>query len=243
MNGLNFDFSTIDFNSVMWLVLWLIAINIGLRVTLYLATSIDNIFRISGSRKTGAEVAQELLASENIKTVKVICGTILLGEHYNPSTHQIVLSDALYHRSSVAAVAIASHEAGHAYMDFNDHFSSRIRLSTSAILRVSSASNLTALIFGVSAHFKPLVTIGVLLYAATILLSIITFFDELNSSRWAIRKLAEREILSTGELIRARIILGIALMTYMFELLNGVWVFLMVMMASSKKKDDDKKDQ
>ncbi len=60
---------------------------------------------------TGAELANHLLKQLKIDDVEVTISE--MGDHYDPSTRKIGLSEANYSGKSLAAVAIAAHEVGH----------------------------------------------------------------------------------------------------------------------------------
>src|SRR5439155_20698376 len=63
---------------------------------------------------TGAQAAQILLSRAGIDDVRVVPTDGYLSDHYNPATKTLALSEPVYHSRSVAAVGVATHEAGHA---------------------------------------------------------------------------------------------------------------------------------
>ena len=68
----------------------------------------------SAKRITGAEAAQRLLDQAGITDVRIVRSHGHLTDHYNPTSKQLALSDGVYGSSSVAAIGVAAHEAGHA---------------------------------------------------------------------------------------------------------------------------------
>ena len=63
---------------------------------------------------TGAQAAWELLQRAGITDVEVVRASGVLSDHYNPMTKKLALSEPVYDSTSVAAVGVATHEAGHA---------------------------------------------------------------------------------------------------------------------------------
>jgi uncharacterized protein len=68
----------------------------------------------AASGVTGAEVAQEMLRGAGIQDVEILEHDEMLGDHYDPMRKRLVLSSANYHGTSLAALGVAAHEAGHA---------------------------------------------------------------------------------------------------------------------------------
>ncbi len=82
--------------------------------------------RYSGVRsikgRTGAQAAQQLLDNAGIHDVRIIPARGFLSDHYNPKTKELALSEPVYRSLSVAAIGVATHEAGHAIQHANGYF-------------------------------------------------------------------------------------------------------------------------
>ncbi|MEY4485094.1 MAG: hypothetical protein RL693_2546 [Verrucomicrobiota bacterium] len=63
---------------------------------------------------TGAEAAARMLQQAGIRDVEIVAHNEMLGDHYDPTHKRLVLSNENYHGTSVAALGVAAHEAGHA---------------------------------------------------------------------------------------------------------------------------------
>ena len=63
---------------------------------------------------TGYDVAVKMLHDNGIFDVKVTSTPGTLTDHYNPVTKTVNLSQGVYNSASIAAVAVAAHECGHA---------------------------------------------------------------------------------------------------------------------------------
>src|SRR5713226_2048574 len=63
---------------------------------------------------TGAEAAEEMLRNAGLSDVKVVQTSGMLSDNYNPLTKTLNLSEEVYGSNSIAAIGVATHEAGHA---------------------------------------------------------------------------------------------------------------------------------
>jgi Zn-dependent membrane protease YugP len=71
----------------------------------------------ASSRLTGAQAAERLISSGGLYGVRVEGIRGNLTDHYDPRDKVLRLSEGVYQSPSVAAVAIAAHELGHAMQD------------------------------------------------------------------------------------------------------------------------------
>ena len=137
---------------------------------------------------SGAEVAQKMLNDHGIYDVKVVPTRGMLTDHFNPQTKTVALSEGVYASRSIAAVAVAAHECGHAVQ--HAHGYAALRMRTALVPIVSFASNIVqwVLLAGVLLinTFPGLLWFGIILFATTTLFSFITLPVEINASIRAI---------------------------------------------------------
>ena len=89
---------------------------------------------------TGAQAAEELLRQGGVRDVRIERSHGMLSDHYNPVTRTLALSDGVYGSTSVAAVGIASHEAGHALQHAQNY--GPLRLRSALVPTASIGSNI-----------------------------------------------------------------------------------------------------
>ena len=131
--------------------------------------------RITNSRGlSGAEAAYKLLQLNGVTDVRIKKISGNLTDHYNPSTKEICLSDAVYESRSIAAVGIACHEAGHACQHAESYFPLKIRNAVIPITKFGSTLGIPLVLLGVFFTFEPLVYAGIILYSAVALFQLIT---------------------------------------------------------------------
>jgi hypothetical protein len=164
---------------------------------------------------SGDEVAQGLISSEGITGIRVARTYGELTDHYDPRTKTVKLSEGVYGSTSLAALGIASHEAGHAIQHAKLYLPLHIR---NLILPVANfGSTLAFPLFFIGLFFVGstfLMNLGILLYTGAVAFSVITLPIEFDASKRALRLLKERAYLSEEELAGARKVLQAAALTY-----------------------------
>lgn len=137
---------------------------------------------------TGAEVARKMMNDNGIYDVKVECIPGMLTDHYNPATKTVNLSEAVYSGRSVAAAAVAAHECGHVVQHAVGYAPLKMRTALVPIVTFSNNIVMWILLFGVMMVnvFPALLWLGIILFAATTLFSLVTLPVEINASSRAV---------------------------------------------------------
>ncbi|MDD8030729.1 MAG: zinc metallopeptidase [Acidobacteriota bacterium] len=192
---------------------------------------------ISSSRITAAEAAAEILKYSPARDVQIGRVSGNLTDHYDPRKKILRLSESVYDSPSIAALGVAAHEAGHAIQHAQGYAFLALR---NLIYPVASfGSNLAfplffvGLIFGSGARI--LMDIGIFLFSAAVLFSVITLPVEFNASRRALGILRERGFLNNQELIGAKKVLSAAAMTYVASTaMAAIQLFRMILLRNSR---------
>ena len=150
---------------------------------------------------TGAEVAQMMLEDNGIKDVKVISTPGYLTDHYHPLKKTVNLSEPVYNSNSIAAVAVAAHECGHAVQHAKKYPWLTLRSTLVPVVQISSKVLTWILIAGILLvkTFPQLLLAGIVLFALTTLFSFITLPVEYDASNRAKKWLIEKGIVDTQE--------------------------------------------
>jgi uncharacterized protein len=164
---------------------------------------------------SGKEVAEKMLADNNIFDVQVISVNGQLTDHYNPRNKTVNLSEGVYNQRNAAAAAVAAHECGHAVQHAKSYAWLQLRSQLVPVVQVTSPW-LTWIILGgiifVNA-FPNLLLVGIALFALTTLFSFITLPVEFDASRRALAWMKDRNIVTSQELAMSRDALKWAAMT------------------------------
>lgn len=136
---------------------------------------------------TGREVAEKMLHDHGIYNVKVVSTEGQLTDHYNPTTHTVNLSEAVYNERSVAAAAVAAHECGHAVQHAVQYGPLRLRSALVPVVSFASSWVQWVLLAGILLVevFPSLLLLGIILFASTTLFSFVTLPVEVDASRRA----------------------------------------------------------
>ena len=191
----------------------------------------------SRSGLKGREAARQVLDSQGLQNVQIehIGGS--LTDHYDPRTNVLRLSDPVYDSSSIAAIAVACHEAGHAVQKSVKYKPLVLRSTLVPIANIGSNAGPWLLILGIILSYEPLMIAGICLFAAAVLFYIVTLPVEFNASKRALVLLSENGIVSDDERAMAKKVLSAAAMTYVASALVAIANLLrLVIIASSSKK-------
>ena len=181
---------------------------------------------------TGADCAMAVLRSAGVNDVRVERVSGSLTDHFDPRGKVIRLSDSVYSSTSVAALGVAAHEAGHAVQYNVDYLPMKVRGAIIPATQLGSNLALPLVLLGIIMSFPGLAYLGVALFGLSALFQLITLPVEFNASRRAVRALEDSSILAGDELDGARKVLSAAAMTYVaalaVALANLLRLFMMV---------------
>ena len=163
---------------------------------------------------TGAEVAREILAKNGLENIYVVEVAGNLTDHYDPSRKTVRLSKDIYNGTSVAAIAVASHECGHAIQDKENYTFLKIRAALVPLVNFSSVAGDIAILIGILFSSLQLFWIGILLEAVILVFQLVTLPVEFNASNRALKKIEEYDLVDLEELTGAKKMLRAAAFTY-----------------------------
>ena len=173
---------------------------------------------------SGAEIAQKMLADNGIYDVRVISTPGQLTDHYNPVDKTVNLSEAVYNQRNAAAAAVAAHECGHAVQHAVGYEWLQMRSKLVPIVSVASGFVQWILLAGILMikTFPSLLLIGIVIFAATTLFSIVTLPVEYDASNRALAWLKNKNMLNRAEYDGAEDSLKWAARTYVVAALGSL---------------------
>ena len=179
-------------------------------------------------RLTGAEVARKMLEDNGITNVRITSVQGQLTDHFNPETMTVNLSESVYGQRSIAAAAVAAHECGHVLQHAKGYAPLKMR---TALVPVVSFANKTVqwiILLGVLLiNITPsLLWLGIILFGATTLFSIITLPVEVNASQRAVAWLKESRIVDSETAPMAADALKWAAYTYFIAAIGSLATLL-----------------
>lgn len=173
---------------------------------------------------TGREVAEKMLRENGIYDVKVVSVQGFLSDHYNPVNKTVNLSPEVYQGNSIAAAAVAAHECGHAVQHATAYTWLNLRSRLVPVVQFSSGIVHWILLAGVLLinTFPQLLLVGIVIFAATALFSVITLPVEFDASRRALAWLQHTNVTNQQEYPKAKNALKWAATTYVVAALAAV---------------------
>jgi Zn-dependent membrane protease YugP len=169
----------------------------------------------SASGRTGLEVARAILSRNNLDDVEVEMGSGTLSDHYDPRKRVLRLSEPVYRGTSVAAVGIAAHEAGHAIQDGTGYAPLRIRHGLFPVANVGTMLAFPLFLAGFIFRSGRLMDVGILFFSVAVLFQVVTLPVELNASKRALGELEHAGIVDPRDLAGGRKVLNAAALTYL----------------------------
>jgi Zn-dependent membrane protease YugP len=166
---------------------------------------------------TGAEAARSLLNSGGAGDVAVEPIKGRLTDNYDPRKKVLHLSEGVYDGRSLAALGIAAHETGHALQDHTRYAPLQFRNGFFPVANIGSTLAFPLFFIGLLTSSRGpsiLMDIGILLFAAAVLFSVVTLPVEFNASKRAVNILETQGLLSAQEIGGARKVLSAAALTY-----------------------------
>lgn len=177
---------------------------------------------------SGQEIAEKMLADNNIYDVKVISTAGSLTDHYNPQNKTVNLSESVYSERNAAAAAVAAHECGHAVQHAKSYAWLQLRSRLVPAVGISSKFASILLIAGIFTveAFPQLLLLGILLFAATVVFTIVTLPVEYDASNRALAWLESKQMVTNTEHDAAKDALKWAARTYVVAALSSIATLL-----------------
>src|SRR3954449_2162752 len=200
-------------------VVWLLCMGVPLAMGLWAQRKVKRTFaRWSEvpvhNGMTGAQAAAEVVRASGLPDVEIRPAAGRLSDHYDPRSRTLNLSEEVGQASTVAALGVAAHEAGHAIQDARGYFPMRVRQTVVPVASIGSSLAFPVIFLGFILGSFGLVNVGLALFTAIVLFQLITLPVEFDASRRALVALREGGLLAADELDGAKQVLGAAAWTY-----------------------------
>jgi len=195
-------------------------------------SAFDKYSRVPSQRGiTGSEAARRLLDRAGIRDVRIVRSRGHLSDHYNPATRELALSDEVYGSSSVAAIGVAAHEAGHAIQHATNYAALHARSALVPLAGIGSSIGYIVMAMGLF-FSKYLVLAGAIMFAAVLLFQIVTLPVEFDATARAKRLVVDAGIISPQERHGMDKVLNAAALTYVAAVVTTLVTLLYFLMRA-----------
>ena len=207
-----------------YVILVLPAVLLSMLASANVNGTFNKFSKLSSARRiSGAEAAERVLRANGVHDVRIehIAGN--LSDHFDPKTNVIRLSDSVFNNTSIAAVGVACHEAGHA-VQYAENYGP-VKLRTAIVPVTSFGSKLCVplilaglLLSSYAPQLFALVYVGIACFGLSTVFQLITLPVEFNASNRAMKAIAQSDILDEEEMQGAKKVLRAAALTYVAAL-------------------------
>ena len=188
---------------------------------------------------TGAQVARMILDQHGLTDVRVVPTQGVLSDHYNPATKTVALSESNYYESSLAGIAVAAHEVGHAIQHKEAYSFLTLRSKLVPVANISSDMSWIFVLIGIFASSSGFLLLGIVLLAAGVVFQIVTLPVEFDASKRAMNEVVSLGIIGNNEEAGARKVLNAAAMTYVAAAAVAVLELLRLVLIYTGMRSDD----
>ena len=218
-------------------LLIIISLIITLSAQLFISTAYAKYTKIINKKQiTGSEAARIILDKNGLNNIKINRVSGYLTDPYNPQQKVINLSEINFAQPSLSALAVASHECGHAIQDKEGYSFMRIRAFLVPIVNFSSYAGYFAILLGCLFGSMNLIWLGIMAEIVILLFQIITLPVEIDASNRAIKELPKYDLLDQNEISGAKTMLTAAALTYVASIATTIIQIIRLILLFDKKE-------
>ena len=188
----------------------------------------------NSSGLTGRQVAEAILSANNVNNVRVEAVKGQLSDHYDPRERVVRLSEGIYDKASVAGMAVAAHEVGHAIQHAKAYAPLAWRSAIAPVAGIGSQFGIMLAALGLFIQAGGLLQVGIVLFSAAVLFQVVTLPVEFDASRRALAQLNKLGLVTNRDSSGARSVLTAAAMTYVAAAATSI-AYLLYFISASRR--------
>lgn len=193
---------------------------------------------------TGAQTAELMLAANGLRDVRITCTPGKLTDHYNPLDRTVNLSESVYHEASVASMAVAAHECGHAVQHAHAYPWLGLRSAMVPMVNIGTRLGQIVLFVGLimlaATHDPTVAWLGLILFGSATIFAFVTLPVEFDASRRALAWLGSSDYTNRAMRGQAASALRWAAMTYVAAALSSLAMlayYALLILSRSSRRD------
>jgi Zn-dependent membrane protease YugP len=186
----------------------------------------------SGAGHTGAQAARIMLDRAGLHDVKINRTGGVLSDHYNPMTRSLSLSQAVYDTPSIAAIGVATHEAGHAIQHAQHYKPLWLRSTLVPTANIGSSVGYFVMLIGLFFSSTNMILLGAALFSMVLLFQVVTLPVEFDASARAKELVVANGIFSAQEREGVDRVLNAAALTYVAAAVSTLLTLLYFLMRA-----------
>lgn len=230
---------------LIWILLIIVPMLFGFYAQMRVSSAYNKNVKIpSRGRITGREAAQAVMSSAGIHDIEIVPVAGQLTDHYDPTHRRLALSEHNYNGTSLAALGVAAHEAGHAIQHKVGYTMMTVRQTLVPVTQISSGASQLLIIIGIVLGAKGLggifLTLGAVALAVICLFQLVTLPVEFDATARAKKQLVSLGIVDRDEMPGVHETLDAAALTYVaaFTASLGSLLHILLILMGSGRRDD-----
>lgn len=217
----------------LYLIFALPGLVLALVATLKVKTTFSKFSQVAAqSGLTGAAAAEQMLNRSGVTNVKIERVDGFLSDHYDPVSRTLRLSPDVHDSPSLSAIGVACHEAGHALQHADAYLWLGLRTALVPATQIGSTGSYIFFLIGMFLHNPKFYVIGIILFAITVVFSLITLPVEWDASARAKRLMVSSGVVTYWEQESAAKVLNAAFLTYVASAVTALLTLLYYLMRS-----------
>ncbi|UEA46424.1 zinc metallopeptidase [Collinsella stercoris] len=217
-----------------YMLLVLVSTVIGLAAQGYINSTYRTWSRVPASGATGADVARRMLDANGCQVVDIKRVNGHLTDHYDPRDNSLHLSSENLTGGSVASVAVACHEAGHAAQKAHGYAMMKVRTALVPVVNFTQNTWMLVLMLGLFMNIAGLTTLAIVFFAFSVVFQLVTLPVEIDASRRAVAYI-EQSGMGEVDVRGAKKVLTAAALTYVAAALTSI---LQLLYLLARTNDD-----
>lgn len=228
---------------LIWIALIIVPMLFGLYAQMRVSSAYNKNVQIpSRGRITGAEAAEAVMRSAGVTGVEIVQVPGQLTDHYDPVNRRLALSEMNYHGTSLAALGVAAHEAGHAIQHKVGYSMMTLRQTLVPATQIAAGVSNFVMIAGIflisTAIGGKLLMLGAIALAVICLFQLVTLPVEFDASRRARQQLVSLGVVDRDEMPGVSETLNAAALTYVAAFVASLGSLLHILMLLSGRRDE-----
>ena len=219
-----------------YLVLVVVSLVLGLATQSYINKTYRTWSKVKSDGESGEQVAREMLDANGCESVGIRRVAGHLTDHYDPRDNNLYLSNDNMTGGSVASVAVACHEAGHAAQRAQGFFMMRVRIALVPVVNLSQSVWMIVFLLGVIMNIAGLTTLAICLFAFSVIFQLVTLPVEIDASRRAVAYI-QQSGMSEVNVRGAKKVLTAAALTYVAAALTSILQLLYLLSRTRNNRD------
>jgi Zn-dependent membrane protease YugP len=213
---------------------------LALLASMFVRSRFAHYSRIPSARGlTGAEAAQVMLSRAGVREVSIEMTNGFLSDHYDPMSRTLRLSPDVYRSTSLAAIGVACHEAGHALQHATGYALLGLRSALVPATNIGSTLSYIVIAIGFLLQRPQFILLGALLFSLVVLFAVVTLPVEWDASARAKVSMVQAGVVTVAEAGDAAKVLNAAFMTYVAAAVSALLTLLYYLLRAGVFRRDD----